>query len=701
MKQRFNFKLRATAIVVAIVFAVSIFSADLFRIQIVEREKYTSKKLSLSSNTSKIPAVRGEILDSTGRPLVYNVASNTVYFDASYFPSFSKMDKRNSIVSSLIKLFGSKGIEYSASLPIEISGEGFAFTENSDSDKAYLISKDYLNLNTYATAQNCFDAIVEYYGLEEYSKEEALKIASVYFAMKRADFSTYNPFTFAENVPDETVLILKEQSRFYEGVEIRVDTVRAYYDGTIAPHILGYYDFLNADEYKAVTEEYNQKLANGNLTDEEKLDLQLSSYAITDKIGKFGIESAMEDTLRGKNGIMTTVTNADGTKTRTVTTEPQNGENVVLTINADFQKQTQNILYSKIESLKGESKLETAGSIVVLDVNDFSVLACVTYPSYDLSTYKENIVELNTDETAPLWNRALRSTYAPGSTVKPAVAIAGLEEGIVKPDTGIKCNLLYTYYSGPPFKCYNNNGHAGSEQTVVTAIRNSCNTYFYEVGRQLGIDKMDDYLYAYGLGRKTGVELTEAEGVLAGPEEREAAGGIWYPGDVVQAAIGQSDHLFTPIQLASYAGTLANGGTKYRTHFVKAVKSADYSQTVYEIQPEILSKVNASETNKAAVKKGMVALGDSYLAFKDLPFSVACKTGTAQRKQKVGDKEIEYTNGFMIAYAPADNPQIAIAVAIENTKSSSTVTCVAEILKAYFEQKEGVTPSQTVGNVLR
>lgn len=701
MKQRFNFKLRATAIVVAIVFAVSIFSADLFRIQIVEREKYTSKKLSLSSNTSKIPAVRGEILDSTGRPLVYNVASNTVYFDASYFPSFSKMDKRNSIVSSLIKLFGSKGIEYSASLPIEISGEGFAFTENSDSDKAYLISKDYLNLNIYATAQNCFDAIVEYYGLEEYSKEEALKIASVYFAMKRADFSTYNPFTFAENVPDETVLILKEQSRFYEGVEIRVDTVRAYYDGTIAPHILGYYDFLNADEYKAVTEEYYQKLANGNLTDEEKLDLQLSSYAITDKIGKFGIESAMEDTLRGKNGIMTTVTNADGTKTRTVTTEPQNGENVVLTINADFQKQTQNILYSKIESLKGESKLETAGSIVVLDVNDFSVLACVTYPSYDLSTYKENIVELNTDETAPLWNRALRSTYAPGSTVKPAVAIAGLEEGIVKPDTGIKCNLLYTYYSGPPFKCYNNNGHAGSEQTVVTAIRNSCNTYFYEVGRQLGIDKMDDYLYAYGLGRKTGVELTEAEGVLAGPEEREAAGGIWYPGDVVQAAIGQSDHLFTPIQLASYAGTLANGGTKYRTHFVKAVKSADYSQTVYEIQPEILSKVNASETNKAAVKKGMVALGDSYLAFKDLPFSVACKTGTAQRKQKVGDKEIEYTNGFMIAYAPADNPQIAIAVAIENTKSSSTVTCVAEILKAYFEQKEGVTPSQTTGNTLR
>lgn len=701
MKANFSFKIRAWSVILAIVFFISVFCIDLFKIQIVEKDKYASKKLGLSSSASKISAVRGEILDCSGIPLAYNVSSNTVYLDASYFPKASKKEQRNVIIHSLIKLFEERSVDYKSNLPIELSGDKIIFKENSASDKAYLISKDYLNLNVYATAQNCFDALIEYYSLEDFSKEEAIKIASVYFSMRKADFSKVNPFTIAENVPEETVLILKEQSRFYEGVEVKIDTLREYYDGTVAPHIVGFYDFLDADEYKTVTAQYNEKISNNNLSDEEKADLKLSSYAITDKIGKFGIENAMEETLRGKNGVMTTVTNADGSKTRTVTTEPQNGSNVILTFEADFQKQVQNILAAKIDSLKDIAAVGSAGSAVVIDVNDFSVLACATYPSYDLSTYKENVVALNTDKSAPLWNRALRSTYAPGSTVKPAVATAGLEEGIVKPDTPIKCTLIYGYFKDQPFKCYNNNRHAGSAQTVETAIKNSCNIYFYEVGRQLGISKMGDYFYSFGLGQKTGVELTEATGVIAGPEERKAAGGIWYPGDVTQAAIGQSDNLFTPIQLATYAGMLANGGTKYKAHFVKAVKSADYSQTLYEAQPEVLGKVNISDSTRAAVKKGMVSLGSSYRAFDSLPYSVACKTGTAQRKQKVNGTSVEYTNGFMIAYAPADNPQIAVAVAIENTKSSSTITCVAEILNAYFEQNTGITPSQTGGSVLR
>lgn len=698
---KYSFKMRALSVILAIVLFISVFCIDLFKIQIVEREKYASKKFRLSSSNSKITAVRGEILDSGGMPLAYNNSSNTVYFDASYFPRESKKEERNEIVSSLIRLFDSKETEFISKLPIEISGDKFVFKENSDSDKSYLISKDYLNLNVYATARNCFDALTEYYSLESFSAEEALKIASVYFAMRRADFSKANPFTFAENVPEEIVLILKEQSRFYKGVEVKIDTVREYYDGTIAPHIVGFYDFLDADEYKSVTAQYNEKLKNTELSDEEKNDLKLRAYSITDKIGKFGIENALEETLRGRNGIMTTVTNADGTKTRTVTTEPQNGGNVILTFNADFQKQVQDILSEKIGSLKDVATVGAAGSAVVIDVNDFSVLACATYPSYDLSTYKENIVELNTDKSAPLWNRALRSTYAPGSTVKPAVATAGLEEGIVTPDTPIKCTLIYGFFKDQPFQCYNNNNHAGTSQTVETAIKNSCNIYFYEVGRLLGINKMGDYFSQFGLGRKTGVELTEATGVIAGPEERKAAGGIWYPGDVTQAAIGQSDNLFTPIQLATYAGMLANGGTKYRAHFIKAVKSADYSETLYETQPEVLGRIKISDSTKAAVKRGMVALGGSYRTFDSLPFSVACKTGTAQKKQKVNGTLVEYTNGFMIAYAPADNPQIAVAVAIENTKSSSTITCVAEILKAYFEQNKDITPSQTGGTVLR
>lgn len=698
---KYNFKIRALSVILAIVFFVSVFCIDLFKIQIVEKEKYASKKFRLSSSTSKISAVRGEILDINGTPLVYNSSSNTVYLDASYFPKESKKEERNKIVSSLIKLFESYGKEFTGNLPIELSDGRFVFKENSSSDKAYLFSKDYLNLNVYATAQNCFDALTEYYSLEDFPKEEALKIASVYFSMKRADFSKANPFTFSENVPEELVLILKEQSRFYKGVEVKIDTSREYYDGTIAPHIVGYYDFLDANEYKTVTAQYNEKINNDNLSEDEKNDLKLRAYSITDKIGKFGIENAMEEALRGKNGVMTTVTNADGTKTRTVTTEPENGNNVILTFDAHFQKRVQNILFSRIESLKDASSVAAAGSIVVLKVSDFSVLACATYPSYDLSTYKENIVELNTDKSAPLWNRALRSTYAPGSTVKPAVAIAGLEEGVVEPDTPIQCNVYYTYFKDQVFQCFNNNNHAGTSQTVVTAIKNSCNTYFYEVGRQLGISRMGDYFSSFGLGRKTGVELTEAAGVIAGPEERKAAGGIWYPGDVVQAAIGQSDNLFTPIQLASYVATLANGGTKYKAHFIKAVKSADYSQTVYENQAEVVSKINISDKSKAAVKKGMIALGNSYSAFDALPYEVACKTGTAQIKKKINGTLVEYTNGFMIAYAPADNPQIAIAVAIENSKSAGIANYVAEICNAYFEQDSGVNQSQKPNTILK
>ncbi len=698
---KYNFKVRALSVILAIAFFISVFCIDLFKIQIVEKEKYASKKFRLSSSTSKISAVRGEILDSSGIPLVYNTSSNTVYFDASYFPKESKKEERNEIVSSLIKLFESNEKEFTGNLPIELSDGKFVFKENVVSDKAYLFSKAYLNLNVYATAQNCFDALTEYYSLEDFSKEEALKIASVYFSMKRADFSKANPFTFSENVPEEIVLILKEQSRFYKGVEVKIDTSREYYDGTIAPHIVGYYDFLDANEYKTVTTQYNEKINNNNLSEDERNDLKLRAYSITDKIGKFGIENAMEESLRGKNGVMTTVTNADGTKTRTVTIEPENGNNVILTFNADFQKRVQNILFSRIESLKDESEVAAAGSIVVLNVSDFSVLACATYPSYDLSTYKQNAAELNTDETAPLWNRALRSTYAPGSTVKPAVAIAGLEEGIVEPDTPIPCDIYYTYFKDQVFQCFNNNRHAGTPQTVETAIKNSCNSYFYEVGRQLGIGRMADYFSSFGLGRKTGVELTEATGVIAGPEERKAAGGIWYPGDVVQAAIGQSDNLFTPIQLASYVATLANGGTKYKTHFIKAVKSADYSQTVYENQAEAVSKINISDKSKAAVKKGMIALGNSYSAFDALPYEVACKTGTAQIKKKVNGTLVEYTNGFMIAYAPADNPQIAIAVAIENSKSAGIANYVAEICNAYFEQDSGVNQSQKPNTILK
>lgn len=701
MRNNYSFKVRSIAFIVVVLFVVSIFIADLFRIQVINHDEYSAENLYLSSANTEITAQRGEILDSNGKALVYNVSSNTVYFDASYFPKLSKIEERNEIILSLIKLFEEYGADYNSTLPIELNGDTLVFAEEvSTSDKNKLYAKDYLNLNRYATAQNVFDALCEYYSLEEMSVADAVKVAAVHFAMVKADFSKINPFTFAEDVPNELVLILKEQSRFYTGVEIRIDTEREYYDGTIAPHIIGYYDYINADEYAAVTESYKEALNDPTLTDEEIEILKLRAYGMTDKIGKFGIESAMEDELRGTDGILTTVTNGDGTKTTSVTTSPVNGNNVILTIDSDFQKDVLKILASKINSTKELDNVDSAGSIVVMDVNDFSILACATYPSYDLNTYKEEYSELTADKSAPLWNRALRSTYAPGSTMKPIVSLAGLEEGIITADSKIKCTGTYTYYSDLPLGCANVLGHTGSSVNVESALKYSCNIFYYDVGRRLGINKMDEYFEMFGLGSKTGVELTEASGVVASVAYREAMGGTWYPGDTIQAAIGQSDHLYTPIQLCSYVATLANGGTRYKAHFVDSIKSADYSKTIFQAEPVVLNKIDVSEESLKTVRKGMIAMANTYSSLKNADYQVAAKTGTAQAKKKVNGVVVEYTNGFVVSYAPAEDPEIAVVIAIENVMSTGLPNYVKEVYDAYFSRNSEITNSQQSGSIL-
>ncbi|MBQ4644643.1 MAG: hypothetical protein IJB72_02675 [Clostridia bacterium] len=700
MKGAYSFKMRATAFVVAVLFVISLFIADLFRIQVIDAQEYASQNIYYSSANTQIEAIRGQIIDTNGKPLVYSLQSNTIYVDGSYFPKASKKQERNEIMLSLLRLLKENEVEYNFDDFITIENGEIKYTENIATVRKKLFAKDYLNLNMYATAKNCFDALCDYYELNELSQEDAIMLATVYVAMTRADFSKNNPYTLAENVPTELVSLIKEQSRFYTGIEVRIDTNREYYDGEIAPHIIGYYDYINAEEYTAKTEEYKEALNDENLTEEEKELLKLRSYGMTDKLGKFGIESAYEDELRGTNGILTTVTNGDGSKTTSVTKAPVNGNNVILTIDGDFQKQVQEILSSKINLTKEQGKIDTAGSIVVMDVHDFSVLACASYPSYNLETYKENIVELNKDKSAPLWNRALRSTYAPGSTAKPCIGFAGLEEGLMTPESSIFCDLEYNYFPDLPLNCIGVGNHGNSYMNLNRALTCSCNTYFYEVGRQLGISKINEYFTMFGLGQKTGVELTEAKGQAASKENREAQGGIWYPGNTVQAAIGQSDNLFTPIQLCSYVATLANGGTRYKAHFVKSVKSYDYSETIYEAEPVVLNKVDGSPSSFAAVREGMISMANSLAAFKGTEFKVASKTGTAQAKKKVDGKVVSYTNGFMISYAPADNPQIAVVIAIENVDSGGLGNYVREVYEAYFSSNSDVTASQQSGVIL-
>ncbi len=691
-------KFRTVAFTVAVLFVFSLFVADLFRIQIANADEATVEKVALKQTDTTIKAARGEILDCNGKPLVTNKQVNSIIFNGSYFPRTDEQQQRNEIIISLIRLLESNSTEWNNDIPMYFDQNGnIQFAADRDADIKYLKSKDVLYLNEYATAQNCFDELKTKFELENYSDEEALKIASVCYSLKKNAFTTSNPYTFADDVSVELASKIKENSGFYVGVEIQVTTEREYLNGTLAPHIIGITGSLNAEEYSKRTEEYNEAIKNENLTTEEKTNLKLRAYAMDDTIGKFGLESAMEEYLRGTNGIESTITDADGNKTTEITTEPVQGDTVILTLDSDLQLAVQEALANFIAQYRDKASLPAVGSAVVMDVNSGAVLACATYPSYDLTTYYDNYSALASDKSSPLWNRALQSTYEPGSTFKVAIALAGLEEGVITKDTRITCTRIYTYFQDTQFKCLQAHGAI----TVAEALNQSCNIFFYETGRQLGIERMNDYCTRLGLGQKTGVEITESTGVLASIEYREAHGGTWYPGDTVQAAIGQSDNLFTPIQLCNYVATVANGGTRYKAHFVKSVKSADYSQTVIDSTPVVLNETGISQNSISIVKEGMKRLGARLTAFKDLPVAVAAKTGTAESKAKVGGKIESGLNGFMISFAPADNPQIAVCVAIENLNSgSATAVLVSDIYKAYFGTVSEVDTVESQNTVL-
>lgn len=693
-----NTKVRIIAFTVFVIFVFSLFVGDLFRIQIVNAADYETRKVALSETETTIKAARGEILDRNGTPLVTNTQVNAVVFNASYFPAKSEQLKRNEIIIALIRLFEEGGVEWIDNLPLEIGADGkIQYKADSEKDIAVLKSKDVLYLNDYATAQNCMDGLIEMFELKDYSLEDARKIASVCFSLKKIAFSAANPYTFAESVPADLAAKIKENSSFFTGVDINVTTERAYLDGTIAPHVIGITGKMNESEYKEKNDTYKASSADASLTAEQKKILDLRAYSMDDVMGKFGIENAMEDYLRGTNGVMTTVKDTDGNYSSEITTAPKDGDTVILTIDSKFQKNVQDYLAAFIQKYRDKSSIPAVGSAVVMEVNTGAILACATYPSYNLTTYYDDYSALSKDTSSPLWDRALKSTYEPGSTIKPCMAVAGLEEGIITPTSTFRCTHIYRQFPDTPFSCLGTHGNIN----VKEAINQSCNIYFYETGRLLGINRMNDYCTRFGLGQKTGVEVGESAGILASIEYRESHGGIWYPGDTVQAAIGQSDNLFTPVQLCNYAATLANGGTRYKAHFVKSIKSSDYSQTVLSNDSEVLNETGVSKSNIDVAVSGMTELGGRLSAFKSLPFSVAAKTGTAESKAKSEGKIITGLNGFMISFAPADNPQIAVCVAIENLNSgSATAELVANIYKAYFTTNSEVNVAQNYNSLL-
>ncbi len=653
------------------------FGFKLFDIQIKNHDYFVKKNSTMQTYTVQIPAARGDIVDRNGNQLVTNRQGNSIILDATVFPSADDNEARNTIILNLINLFEKNGEEYVQHLPLQSNSNGqIGFLTNDDLDEkdiATMKSENMLNLQPYATAQNCFDAVVEKYGLEKYDPITAIKIANIRYELTLMMFSYNTPVTIAEDVSQNTVAAVKDNTEMYKGADVRTVAYREYVDSTIAPHILGTVRKINAEEYEKYKDE---------------------GYKITDEIGESGIEYAMEKYLRGTDGEMTITKNSDGTITREVTKPPIQGDTVVLTIDIGLQKVAQDNLKAVCDEVDANS---SAGAVVVEDVNTGELLAAASYPTYDLADYYEKYDQLIKDKRNPLWSRFALGTYAPGSTFKPAVACAALEEGVITKDTEFKCSGTMKFYD-QTLQCLHQKTHGN--ENVAEAIRDSCNIFFYKTSLEIGINKMNEYCSMLGFGEKTGVEIPESKGVLAGRTERENAGGYWNLGDTVHAAIGQSDNLFTPLQLANYCSTIANGGTRYEAHFVKSVISKSNNAISYK-EPKVAENTGFSKATLSTVQGGMrdvAKSGAPSRIFDKLNVNLAAKTGTSQVKVKGQDRN----NGFLITYGPYENPEIAVSSVVELAGSGTeTAALTSSVYNYYFADNSDEKKAENTATLLQ
>lgn len=670
MKSR-HFSIRAFISILLVIAVIAGFGYSLYDIQIVNEEFYKAQNNAVRTYTVSLEAARGNIVDRNGNSLVTNRQGNSIILDAAYFPARTDNESRNMIIYNLINLFDSNGEEYVNNLPLQLDGDTIYFTDD-EKAIATMKSKDMFNLQNYATAENCFNAMVEEYGLEGLDKETALKIGGIRYELTRLLFSIENPVTIADDVSDETVAAIKEDKESYLGADVKAVAYREYADSTLAPHILGTIRKINAEEFS---------------------ELKESGYNITDSIGESGIEAAMESELRGIPGELTITIDADGNVTEEITKNPIQGNTVVLTIDKDLQR----IAQEKLRDTCNEVSIaNSAGAVVVQNVNNGEILAAASYPTYDINDYYEDYSALAKNKRNPMWNRFALGTYAPGSTFKPMMACAALEEGVISEGTSFNCRGTFQYYD-ITFHCLNNRAHGND--TVKTALRDSCNIFFYNCADKLGISKMNEYSSMFGLGEKTGVEISEAAGVLAGPASAERYNKKWQMGDTIQSGIGQSDNLFTPLQLSNYCATVANGGTRYELHFVKSIINTS-SGSIDEKGGVVAEDLPISENTFRIVREGMRLVatnGAPASVFDRINTNVACKTGTSQ-VVKNGEK---VNNGFLITFAPYENPEISIASVIELAGSgTSTAEITSSIIDYYYSNNTDEWPAQKTGTLL-
>lgn len=665
MKKEFPKRTMTLLVVVLLVF--SLFTLRLVQWQLIQGEELREKSDTTASDTYTITAARGEIVDRYGRPL----ATNRIGFNIVLNRSYLKEEDTNQTIIRILGILSESGETWQDSTPMSMTYPYTFFVDEGDStanSTAVAKLKTTLGLNVYATEQNVIDRMVERYDLQDVPENLWRIVGGIRYEMKIKEYGYSNPFTLALDVSIKTVSTIKEYSMELTGVDIMEEAVREYPDGTILPHVLGLVGPIYKEEYEL---------------------LKAEGYQMNDTLGKSGIELAMESELRGTDGVMQVQRTRTGEiLSQEVIQEPVPGNTVVLTIDKVVQEQAQASLEQAIYDFQQtpSGKNASAGAVVVIDVRTGEILAMATYPSYDLNLYTSNYSDYLNDPLNPLFNRALRGNYRPGSTFKVTTGTAGLISGTITPTSTVYCNTTYTYWDDYRPSCLGRHGNLN----VVGALRESCNVFFFDVGRRTGLDEINKVATSFGFGQPTGIEIPENIGSLTQKDEN------WQAGDIAQVAIGQSGTYASPLQLAVYAAIVANQGDRYEAHIIQAVRSYDYTTTYYENSPVLASSMPGVDPAVFdTIEQGMIAasLGHSGNYFANYPISIATKTGTPQKNNTA-------YNCIMIAYGPTENPEIAIAIVVEDCTNSYLLgKAVTQIFDAYYaSEEEGLTLQQ--GNTL-
>ena len=678
MERRIRSRIVALFLLIAAI--VGLFSLRVYKLQTAEDAQMPD---TLTYRTT-VEAARGQILDRNGTVLVTNRASYDIII-ISYV--WRNGPTPNESLLELLEVCDELGLEIQHHLPISES-RPYAYTLDEYEDTPwYGHFRKFLNyrdMDSDIAAGTFMNNLRSRYNLsDELTPEEVYRLIAVRYELELRGIEgmPLDNYVLAKDITPEQLATITELG--IPGVTVQISTVREY-KTQHAAHLLGYTGPMSTEEYEGKYKELG--------------------YAMNAKVGKTCVELAFEEYLHGKDGILeTTITSTGEVLDQHYIVTPVPGGNVELSIDLNLQQTAYDALEEWILYLRENGANEKlngidaeGGAVVAMDIRTGEVLASASYPSYDPNTFNQDYDQLEADPYNPLINRCFNAQYPPGSTFKMATAITAMEFAGVNRFLQIRDEGPFTKYEStgyiPACHIWRSRGATHGTINMMEALKVSCNYYFYEVSLQCSIRDLDYVASKLGLGEFTGVEISENKGQRANPENKAKVflgtdNEAWVDGDMLQAAIGQNVTEVTPIQLAVYTSTLANNGTRMKATLLRRVVSWDFQDLLVESVPEVADKLDLDPETITMYKEGMVlaagfnATADPFYK-ENYPIQVAAKTGTAQHGNGLASD-----NASLVCFAPADDPQIAIAIYVENGAVGGQLAYIAmDVFDAYFSQ---------------